>query len=96
MRLLPILAAAACLASATAMAQPAPSVDARSPATAGPTPAPVAPTGRNVTATGQTKPPGAAVAPNAPIDNRTGLTPELDRKSRELDRQISKGICKGC
>ncbi|WP_375458637.1 hypothetical protein [uncultured Enterovirga sp.] len=97
MRLLPIIVAAACLASAAATGQTAPSgVDARSPSTAGPTPSPVGGAGRNVTATGQTKPPGAAVAPNAPIDNRSGLTPELDRKSRELDRQISKGICKGC
>jgi hypothetical protein len=39
------------------------------------------------TAVGRTKPPGAAAA---------GTRPDLDDKSRRLDRKIRTGICKGC
>ncbi|MDB5591415.1 hypothetical protein [Enterovirga sp.] len=42
------------------------------------------------TAVGRTKPPGS------PVGDRAGTTPELDRKSQALDRQITRGICKGC
>lgn len=43
-----------------------------------------------VTATGQTKPPGT------PVGDNMGTRPDLERKSRQLDRQIKDGICKGC
>lgn len=83
-----ILAAAACLVSLSAVAQGNP------PAASGLSPGPASPMGGSragvIAPTGQTKPPGA------PVGDRAGTTPDLDRKSRELDRQISKGICKGC
>ncbi|WP_298967781.1 hypothetical protein [uncultured Methylobacterium sp.] len=45
---------------------------------------------RNITGVGQTKPPGSALGPG------DGTTPELRRKSRDLDRKIDTGICIGC
>lgn len=45
---------------------------------------------RATTATGQTKPPGAAEG------DRLGTRPDLEAKSRELDRKIDTGICAGC
>ena len=42
------------------------------------------------TAVGQTKPPGTAVG------DREGTRPDLEAKSRELDRKIDRGICIGC
>ncbi|RVU16858.1 hypothetical protein [Methylobacterium oryzihabitans] len=45
---------------------------------------------RNITGVGQTKPPGSALGPG------DGTTPELRRKSREIDRKIDTGICIGC
>lgn len=42
------------------------------------------------TAVGQTKPPGGV------LDDRAGTTPDLDQKSRDIDRQINTGICSGC
>lgn len=44
----------------------------------------------SITGTGQTKPPGDT------LGGRAGTTPELERKSRQLDREITTGICKGC
>ena len=41
----------------------------------------------STTAVGRTKPPGAA----AP-----GTRPDLEEKSRALDRRINRGICTGC
>ena len=45
---------------------------------------------RATTATGQTKPPGAAG------DGGLGTRPDLEAKSREVDRKIDTGICTGC
>ena len=42
------------------------------------------------TSVGQTKPAGAAVGDDL------GTRPDLQQKSRELDRRIDKGICTGC
>ena len=42
------------------------------------------------TAVGQTKPPGTAVG------DREGTRPDLEAKSRALDRKIDRGICTGC
>lgn len=44
----------------------------------------------SITATGQTKPPGDAVG------DGLGTRPDLEGKSRELDRKIRTGICNGC
>jgi hypothetical protein len=41
----------------------------------------------STTAVGRTKPPGAAA---------DGTRPDLDAKSRQLDRKIQTGICTGC
>ena len=41
----------------------------------------------STTAVGRTKPPGAAA---------DGTRPDLEQKSRELDRKIQTGICTGC
>ena len=41
----------------------------------------------STSAVGRTKPPGAAA---------DGSRPDLDAKSRQLDRKIKTGICKGC
>ncbi|WP_407518791.1 hypothetical protein [Methylobacterium oryzisoli] len=45
---------------------------------------------RHVTALGTTKPDGA------PLDARGGTRPDLDRRSRALDRLIATAICRGC
>ena len=45
---------------------------------------------RETTGVGQTKPPGAALGPDA------GLTPELRERDRAIQRQIETGICTGC
>ena len=45
---------------------------------------------RATTATGQTKPPGEAGGAGL------GTRPDLEVKSRELDRKIDTGICTGC
>jgi hypothetical protein len=42
------------------------------------------------TAVGQTKPPGTAVG------DGLGTRPDLEEKSRRIDRQIQTGICSGC
>ena len=68
------------------------------PASPGPAPLPAGSVGSTVsgglpsraastTAVGRTKPPGEA----AP-----GTRPDLDAKSRQLDRKINRGICTGC
>lgn len=44
----------------------------------------------SITGVGQTKPPGDAVGA------RLGTRPDLERKSQQIDREISTGICKGC
>jgi hypothetical protein len=44
----------------------------------------------STTAVGQTKPAGAAVGDDL------GTRPDLQQRSRELDRRIDKGICTGC
>lgn len=44
----------------------------------------------STTSVGQTKPPGGAVG-----DDR-GTRPDLEAKSKQIDRQIDKGICSGC
>jgi hypothetical protein len=44
----------------------------------------------SVTSVGQTKPGGAAVGDDL------GTRPDLQEKSRKLDRQINQGICNGC
>ena len=41
----------------------------------------------STSAVGRTKPPGAAA---------DGTRPDLDAKSRQLDRKIQTGICTGC
>ncbi|MFH6783739.1 MULTISPECIES: hypothetical protein [Methylobacterium] len=45
---------------------------------------------RDTTGVGQTKPPGAALGPDA------GLTPELQERDRAIQRAIETGICTGC
>ncbi|MCF4127429.1 hypothetical protein [Methylobacterium sp. SyP6R] len=45
---------------------------------------------RETTGVGQTKPPGAALGPDA------GLTPELRERDRAIQRHIDTGICTGC
>jgi hypothetical protein len=45
---------------------------------------------RETTGVGQTKPPGAALGPDA------GLTPELRERDRAIQRAIDTGICDGC
>ncbi|MGY2048571.1 hypothetical protein [Methylobacterium sp. JK268] len=45
---------------------------------------------RMVTALGVTKPVGS------PLDARAGTRPDLDRRSREIDRIIATAICRGC
>ena len=45
---------------------------------------------RDTTAAGQTKPPGTAAGAGL------GTRPDLEAKSRELDRKIDTGICRGC
>ena len=42
------------------------------------------------TAVGQTKPPGGTVG------DRLGTRPDLEEKSRALDKKIDRGICSGC
>lgn len=42
------------------------------------------------TGVGQTKPPGAALGPEA------GLTPDLRERDRAIQRQIETSICTGC
>jgi hypothetical protein len=44
----------------------------------------------STTAVGRTKPPGA------PVGDGLGTRPDLEVKSRELDRKINTGICSGC
>lgn len=44
----------------------------------------------SIAATGQTKPPGA------PVGDRLGTNPDLERKSQAIDQLVEKGICKGC
>ncbi|MET7243752.1 hypothetical protein ABZT49_10320 [Methylobacterium sp. EM32] len=53
-------------------------------------PARLGPATRDTTGVGQTKPPGAALGPDA------GLTPELQQRDREIQRRIDTGICDGC
>ncbi|GJD64077.1 hypothetical protein [Methylobacterium frigidaeris] len=48
------------------------------------------PATRETTGVGQTKPPGAALGPDA------GLTPDLQQRDREIQRKIDTGICDGC
>jgi len=48
------------------------------------------PATRDTTGVGQTKPPGAALGPDA------GLTPELQERDRAIQRTIDTGICTGC
>jgi hypothetical protein len=43
-----------------------------------------------ITGVGQTKPPGAA------IGDELGTRPDLQERSRQLDRRIDTGICSGC
>ncbi|KTS37783.1 hypothetical protein NS228_17475 [Methylobacterium indicum] len=45
---------------------------------------------RTTTGVGQTKPPGAALGPDA------GLTPDLQARDREIGRKIETEICTGC
>jgi hypothetical protein len=44
----------------------------------------------STSAVGRTKPPGA------PIGDGLGTRPDLEEKSRQLDRKINTGICSGC
>lgn len=44
----------------------------------------------STTAVGQTKPPGGA------LGDGLGTRPDLEEKSRDIDRNINKGICNGC
>jgi hypothetical protein len=48
------------------------------------------PATRGTTGVGQTKPPGAALGPDA------GLTPELQERDRQIQQVIDTGICTGC
>ncbi|TNC11748.1 hypothetical protein FF100_19115 [Methylobacterium terricola] len=48
------------------------------------------PATRDTTGVGQTKPPGAALGPDA------GLTPQLQERDREIQRAIDTGLCTGC
>ncbi|KMO34619.1 hypothetical protein VQ02_18860 [Methylobacterium variabile] len=80
-RLLAALVAAA-LAPGPLLAQ-APAQDPASTGSLGPAT-------RETTDVGQTKPPGAALGPDA------GLTPELQERDRQIQRKIDTGICIGC
>lgn len=86
MRRTPLLAIllAAALAPAPLLAQGEP--PARDPGSTGS----LGPATRDTTGVGQTKPPGAALGPDA------GLTPELQERDREIQRAIDTGICTGC
>jgi hypothetical protein len=63
-----------------------------------PAPAPAGRTGTGdvpqrtgaITGLGQTKPPGTA------LGDTLGTRPDLQEKSRQLDRRIHQGICSGC
>lgn len=74
---------AAALAPAQLLAQGAP---VREPGATGS----LGPATRDTTGVGQTKPPGAALGPDA------GLTPDLQQRDREIQRKIDTGICDGC
>ncbi|AWN55531.1 hypothetical protein [Methylobacterium sp. 17Sr1-1] len=86
MRRTPCLAIllAAALAPAPLLAQAEP--PARDPGITGS----LRPATRDTTGVGQTKPPGAPLGPDA------GLTPDLQRRDREIQRKIDTGICDGC
>ncbi|UHC17555.1 hypothetical protein LRS73_06630 [Methylobacterium currus] len=81
-RLAVLLAAA--LAPAPLLAQEMP--PARDPGITGS----LGPATRETTGVGQTKPPGAALGPDA------GLTPDLQQRDRAIQRKIDTGICAGC
>ncbi len=96
-RYVQLLTFAACLAACPALAQLTP------PVAGGLPPSSQSPTGGippaadgagdrtgSLTGAGQTKPPGS------PVGDNLGTRPDLEQKSREIDRQISTGICKGC
>ncbi len=95
-RIIASIALAAALGSAPAFAQGSSigtgSAGAAPAATAAIPPASGAAGDRtgSITGTGQTKPPGTAVGEGL------GTRPDLDQRSRQLDRQIQTGICKGC
>ena len=83
------LATAAVLAAAPALAQIPPPSPRQGDTSVGTTSTgPLAP--RATTGVGQTKPPGAAEG------GGLGTRPDLEAKSRELDRKIDTGICTGC
>ena len=85
------LALAGVLSAASALAQApaAPAGPGVAPAgSVGSTADGVAPvTAGSTSAVGRTKPPGTAA---------DGTRPDLDAKSRQLDRKIKTGICTGC
>ena len=83
------LAVGATMLAGTAMAQSSPSTNG--PSFDKPSPRAGSPdrTG-SIAPTGQTKPPGA------PVGDNLGLTPELRKRDRAIERQIEQGICKGC
>ena len=89
LRIVSLVALGLALGPGAASAQTSPDLPSRAADPASPGPIGTAPD-RSVTATGQTKPPGAAVGDNL------GSRPDLDEKSRELDRAINRGICRGC
>ena len=92
---MPYVSTAALAVAAALLTTPAFAQTPTAPVTATP---PVGSVGSTVTgdpparagstsAVGRTKPPGAAA---------DGSRPDLDVKSRQLDRKIKTGICRGC
>lgn len=94
MRITPILAAATLAGLAFATPAPAqtsaPGATGGAGAAGGPATTGSLDAGRSTTGTGQTKPGGDT------LDARDGTTPELENKSRDIDRKIINGICRGC
>lgn len=93
-RSIAVLASLVCLAAVPAAGQTSPSGTGPAMSSPGPN-VPSNPTQASgpgdrtgsVASTGQTKPPGAAA---------DGAQPDLEKKSKELDQKINRGICTGC
>ncbi|NNM73620.1 hypothetical protein [Enterovirga aerilata] len=83
-----ILAGALLALPAAAQSPPAPAPATPPPGSVGSTVDGTIPArAASTTAVGRTKPPGAAA---------DGTRPDLEAKSRQLDRRIRTGICAGC